>query len=99
MKTKRKRLEAKLNEVEGTIDLVSEQVDNIDKEIITNKQASGNPIEVTDAGEYPLESILIEGKSYQEIVPGEIKTVQGVTNLFNKDKYLDNYYYDGSGKK
>jgi len=70
---------------------VEETNNKFDKEITSKKNAKGNPIEVTDAGEYPLESIMIEGKSYQEGTPTptnpqEIKTVQGVTNLFDKNR-------------
>lgn len=75
---------------------VEETNNKFDKEIVTNKQTSGNPIEVTDAEEYPLESILIEGKSYQASIPGEIKTVQGTTNLFDTDTYSNNNNYDGN---
>ena len=70
------------------INMLVEDVDDIEQDITTSKQAQGNPIEITDAGEYPLDSIAIEGKSYQAeeptpTNPQEIKTVKGITNYLN----------------
>lgn len=52
------------------INMLVEDVDDIEKDITTSKTAEGNPIEVTDAGEYPIESIEIDGKSHQKIYKG-----------------------------
>lgn len=71
------------------IDMLVEDVDTIEKDITTSKTATGNPIEIDDAGEYPLKSIKIEGKS-QEIInylknEGKNASMNGVTYTFNED--------------
>lgn len=44
-----------------------EEINNkYEQDITLTKEANGNPVVITDAGPYPLESIKIEGKSYQE---------------------------------
>ena len=50
----------------GVIQGVVEQLQDIEVETTLTKEANGNPVVVTDAGPYKLESIKIEGKSYQE---------------------------------
>lgn len=63
------------------------KIEDIEQNIIVDKRAFGNPITIEDAGPYPLESIEIEGKSVQDGTPTpdapvEIKSIEGVTNLF-----------------
>lgn len=83
---------SKVNEFEMSLDGIKMSVDEtnkkFDKEIVTKKSANGNPIEIDDAGEYPLESILIEGKSYQPIALGEIKTIRGKEIEDRDGRYL-----------
>lgn len=71
---------------------VSEINNKYEKDITTTKEAQGNPIEVNDAGNYDLESIEIEGKSYQKTTTGKNKfasipgaTVNGVTFTHNEE--------------
>lgn len=65
---------SKVNEFEMSLDGIKLSVDEtnkkFDKEIVTKKNAIGNPIEVDDAGEYPLESIAIDGENYQKTTTG-----------------------------
>lgn len=58
------------NKQEKRIDAVVSEQKQIEKDITTSKTAEGNPIEVTDAGEYNLESIEIDGKSFQKTYKG-----------------------------
>ena len=78
--------------LEGIKLSVEETNNKFDKEITSKKNAKGNPIEVTDAGEYPLESIAIEGKSVK--VNDEIKTVQGKEFEGKKGKWLEQVTYN-----
>lgn len=78
------------------INMLVEDVDDIEQDITTSKQAQGNPIEVTDSGEYPLESIGIDEKSYQETTTGKNKfiniesaTYAGITLTHNSDDSYD----------
>lgn len=78
------------------INMLVEDVDEIEKDITTSKQTSGNPIEVNDAGEYNFESIGIDGKSYQETSTGKNKfiniesaTYAGITLTHNSDDSYD----------
>lgn len=85
-----KRTERTVDKQNQIIQDVVEKTENVIKETTITKQASGNPIEINDAGEYPLESIGIEGKSYQEDTPTpdnpqDIQTVKGVTNYLNNE--------------
>lgn len=80
------------NKQEKRIDAVVSEQKQIQQDITTSKTAESNPIEVTDAGEYPLESIGIKGKSYQETTTGKNKfiipsnsTSNGVTLTNNDD--------------
>lgn len=78
------------------INMLVEDVDEIEQDITTSKQTSGNPIEVNDAGEYNLESIGIDGKSYQETTKGNqlldfLKLVKGQSSLncsFENEKLI-----------
>jgi hypothetical protein len=86
--SKFKKVELKVDKVEGEIAAVVEQVKDIEVETTLTKEANGNPVVVTDAGPYKLESIKIEGKSYQETrsganLLGGIDGVSGATD--NKD--------------
>ncbi len=71
------------------IDAVVSEQKQIEKDIITSKTAEGNPIEIDDAGEYPLKSIKIEGKSQGVINylknEGKTTSMNGVTYTFNED--------------
>lgn len=51
------------NKQEKRIDAVVSEQKQIEKDITTSKPANGNPIEITDAGEYPLERMIIEFES------------------------------------
>lgn len=77
--------------IEGLSELIL-TVKNINKEIDPIKTATGNPIEVTDVGEYLLESIGVDGKSEQETRSGKnlwklpkTQTLNGVTLTNNGD--------------
>lgn len=75
---------------------VKEVNDKVDQSLTINNIDSGNPIEVEDAGKYELESIGIDGKSYQEVSTGknifilpESQTLNGVTFTNNADGTFD----------
>lgn len=59
---------------------VTEINNKYEQDITTSKTATGNPIEIEDAGEYPLESIEIEGNVEQETTTGK--------NLINVESNL-----------
>lgn len=71
------------------INMLVEDVGEIEKDITTSKTAEGNPIEIDDAGKYPLKSIKIEGKSQGVINylknEGKTTSMNGVTYTFNED--------------
>ena len=83
---------------------VTEINNKYEQDITTSKTATGNPIEVTDAGEYPLESIEIEGKSEQNGTPTpdapvEIKTVKGKVIEGKEGSWLEQITKDEDGTK
>lgn len=81
--------------IEGLSQLIL-TVKNLEEEQETSKQVQGNPIEVNDAGEYELQSIQIDGKSYQETTKGNqlldfLKLVKGQSSLncsFENEKLI-----------
>lgn len=87
-----------IEQTDEKVNILSESQKQIEKDITTSKQASGNPIEVNDAGEYNLESIGIDGKSYQETTTGKNKlpiieaayTQSGVTIKKTKQEIILN---------
>lgn len=94
--TKINRLKQEIDTTNASLKITAEQVDELQKDITVSKTASGNPIEVTDAGEYPLESIGIDGKSYQKTTTGKNKfiniesaTYAGITLTHNSDDSYD----------
>ncbi len=97
---------SKVAEIESSLDGIKLSVDEtnnkFDKEIVTSKNATGNPIEIDDAGEYKLESIRIKGKHYQNgtpisTTPVEIQTVKGIKNKFDKNNIVEGYRFDSNG--
>ena len=74
-----------VNKQEGTIQILSERIENIPKEINPTGTASGSIIKLEDSSNNPLIDLEIEGKSEQEV------TVQG-TNLFNINGDVNQYY-------
>lgn len=70
------------------IQALVETVKDIEVDTTLTKQASGNPITIEDAGAYPCENFIVEGKSEQDGTPTpdtpvEIDTVKGIENLFS----------------
>lgn len=88
-----------IERIEGLSQLlltINSKQSELQNEFVLTKTIEGNPIEVTDAGEYPLESIPIDGKSYQETTTGKNKfisiesaTINGVTLTHNSDDSYD----------
>lgn len=74
-------------QIEGLISETNE----IQKNITISKQFIGNPIELSDAGEYELKSIEIEGKNVVHGVTnylkneGKITSMNGIEYIFNED--------------
>lgn len=64
---KLRKVYAKINQVEGSIELVSEKVDQISSDVTTSKTIEGNPIHITDAGEYDIDRLYLEGNNYQKV--------------------------------
>lgn len=82
------KVKVEVDHANNRITALAEEVKDIEVETTLTKEANGNPIVVTDAGPYKLESIAIDGKSIQDgtptpTAPIEIKNVEGVTNEFN----------------
>lgn len=90
---KYKRLRQEIDSVDGSLKIISEKVEEIEVDTTLTKQFTGNPITIEDAGPYDLESIEIEGKSYQETRSGKNLympkkanyTVEGVSYSYNLD--------------
>lgn len=76
------------NQQELSISTIVEEQKQIQKDLTASKISQGNPIEIEDAGAYPIQSLIIDGKSEQleEPTPDnlkEIKSVKGISNLAN----------------
>lgn len=57
-----------------------------DATVITSKTVEGNPIHITDAGDYDLDRLYLEGNSYQETeptpdTPQEIEVIEGSVDV------------------
>ncbi len=65
-----------VNKQKGEIQALVSKQEKIEKEITVTKQENGNPIEIEDAGEYPLAKNIVYGKSLK--ADNKIYVVEGV---------------------
>lgn len=68
-----------------------------DATVITSKTVEGNPIHITDAGDYDLDRLYLEGNSYQETepspdYPSDIEVIEGSVDVevVGKNKFNNN---------
>lgn len=59
------------------IEMIAEDIGEVQRTMTTKKSQKGNPIEIDDAGEYPLKKAIIYGKSYQDLSERKVKVVTG----------------------
>lgn len=90
---KLRKVYAKINQVEGSIELVSEKVDQISSDVTTSKTIEGNPIHIEDAGEYDIDRLYLEGNSYQKV------TQQGRNICPTDFSYWEIGHYSMNGEK
>lgn len=88
-----KKTQLEVDKANGRITALVEDVDDLNDKYIdltVDKTASGNPIEATDAGEYELESIGIDGKSYQNSTSAKNKFVLPESDAYNGITFTKN---------
>lgn len=94
-----------VNKQEGKINGLVTKTENLEKEVTTIKETSGNnSLYIEDALENKVLEYGIDGKSKQDGTPTpdtpvEIKSVEGIRNLFDKDLVPDYYFYTSTGTK
>lgn len=62
----RRIIRTEINELDGSLKIISEKVDKINSDVTTSKSVEGNPIRIEDAGAYDIDRLYLEGNSYQE---------------------------------
>lgn len=81
-----------VNKQEGTIQILSERIENIPKEINPTGTASGSIIKLEDSSNNPLIDLEIEGKSEQEVTTQGVNLCPPLTDdkwVFNNGAYVD----------
>lgn len=89
----RRMLRTEINELDGSLKIISEKVDKINSDVTTSKSVEGNPIRIEDAGAYDIDRLYLEGNSYQET------TTQGKNICPTDFSYWESGQYQTDGTK